>query len=281
MLEEQITMEEITVEKTCEQLRRIGDEAMAARLSTLEMTGDLYNMSPLEVISNIVSEQLLKNTSRYSEHLKQRCHMYLTNARLADIDYDPTRKLNPLVISQLRTNSYISQERSVLIFAATGCGKTYLACALANNACEDGYKARYYQMSDLMYEYRTELLKGNDIKKFIKKVGNVDLLIIDDFMLTSLTTDEAEFLFKVMSYPRARNKTRSYVFCSQLMKEEIYTRLSECSPATADAIMDRIVHGAYEIRIEGESMRAKQAKAYIQESSGKEPGESVDVSVQS
>ena len=273
-------MHEITIEETCTLLKKIGGVTMAAQLAALEMNGELYNMSSLEAINNIASEQLLDNTNKHSEHLKMRSHLYLTNARLTDIDYDPKRRINPMVISQLRTNMYIQQERSVLIFAATGCGKTFLACALANNACEDGYKARYYQMSDLMYEYRTELLKGGDIKKFIKKVGNVDLLIIDDFMLTALTTDEAEFLFKVMSYPRARNKTRSYIFCSQLMKEEIYTRLSECSPATADASMDRIVHGAYEVRIEGESMRAKQAKTYSQESYTEASGKASDETLQ-
>lgn len=234
--------------------------AMADQLKRLEDENQLYEMSTLEVISSIVNEELISKTNKRASYLKDRAHMYMAQADLNDVYYDMERHLNQPLINQLASSQYIKDGRNIMISAATGCGKTFLACAFGNRACEHGYSVKYYQMSDLLFDYRAEKLKNTDIRKFIRKIANVDLFIIDDFMLTSVTVDEAEFLYKLISYKRPKNRKRTYILCSQLMKEEIYKRMMECSPSLADSVMDRIVHGTYQIKIDGDSMRARQVK---------------------
>jgi len=244
-------------ETTHKLLMHCGFSGMAGQLAVLDESGELYEMSALQAVNSLVREEMNIRSDKRSQYLKSRAHLYIPQADKSDIDFDPKRKLNKPLIEQLATNAYIRNGRSIMINAATGSGKTYFACMFGNCACEAGYSVSYYHMSDLFLDYHSEKLKGSNIKAFIKKVSNVDLLILDDFMLTSVAIDEAEFLYKVLNYKRPTGKNRSYILCSQLMREEIYIRLMESAATLADAVMDRISHGAYQLHIDGPSMREK------------------------
>ena len=99
--------------------------------------------------------------------------------------------------------------------------------------------------------------------KFISSVEKVNLIILDDFMLTSIDKKETEYLYRLVSERPRKIKPRSFIICSQLMKDEMYTRLSQASPGLADAIMNRICAKAYEFQIQGDSMRDRDIEAEL------------------
>ena len=109
-------------------------------------------------------------------------------------------------------------------------------------------------MIDLLTEFQNVEARGR-IVKFLNKLANTNLIVIDDFLLTSITARDTEYLYRLFDSKPPRNKTRSFIICSQLMKEEMYTRLSSFSPGLADAIMNRVASRAYDFEIQGDSMR--------------------------
>ncbi len=140
------------------------------------------------------------------------------------------------------------------MISATGCGKTFFSCAFGNNACEHQYTARYFTMAEFLEECAAAEKRGRYVK-YIKSVANTNLIIMDDFLLTSVTQRDVEYLYHLFSSQPRGNKPRSFIICSQLMKEEMYTRLSSIAPSLADAIINRISARAYEFEIQGDSMR--------------------------
>lgn len=109
-------------------------------------------------------------------------------------------------------------------------------------------------MAEFLEECAAAEKRGRYVK-YIKSVANTNLIIMDDFLLTSVTQRDVEYLYHLFSSQPRGNKPRSFIICSQLMKEEMYTRLSSIAPSLADAIINRISARAYEFEIQGDSMR--------------------------
>jgi DNA replication protein DnaC len=109
-------------------------------------------------------------------------------------------------------------------------------------------------MIDFLDECRAAQDKGKYVK-FLRKTANMNLIILDDFMLTSIDQKDAEYLYRLFNSQPRKSTERSFIICSQLKKEGMYEKLSLVSPALADAIMNRVVSRAYELTIEGPSMR--------------------------
>jgi DNA replication protein DnaC len=128
-------------------------------------------------------------------------------------------------------------------------GKTYLACALGNAACRQGFAARYYRVPRLLGDLELARADGS-YPNFLGWLATVDLLILDDWGLAPLTAPEARSLLEVID---DRSLARSTLISSQLPVENWHSTLAD--PTVADAILDRLVHNAYRIALKGESMR--------------------------
>lgn len=259
MSEEQITMRarnnDLTdVSFVADRLRSIHMDAMADALLYLDETDELSRLTPLEAINRLAGIQLINNTNNATLRYKRQARLYWPSADLADIIYKQDRHINIALVDQFATNEYIRNSRNIMITSATGCGKTFFACAFGNRACEEQYTVRYFTMIDLLTEFQTAEARGR-IVKFLNKLANTNLIVIDDFLLTSITARDTEYLYRLFDSKPRRNKARSFIICSQLMKEEMYTRLSSFSPGLADAIMNRLASRAYDFEIQGDSMR--------------------------
>jgi DNA replication protein DnaC len=168
-------------------------------------------------------------------------------AHVADINYTAQRKLDQALISRLTTGTYIAEKHNVIIMGATGSGKSYLGCAFGIEACKQFYSVKYIRLPDLLTDMAIARGEGT-IKKLFHQYLNVNLLILDEWMLVALKESEARDLLEIIHY---RHKKASTIFCSQFAPAGWHAKISEAS--LADAILDRIVHDSYTIEIHDES----------------------------
>lgn len=164
-------------------------------------------------------------------------------ACIADVNHGVGRKLNKAEINRLASCDYITDRHNIVILGATGAGKTYLACAFGIEACKQFYTVKYVRLPDLLIELAMARGEGN-YKKVFNQYRKVNLLILDEWMLVSLTETEARDVLEIV---HARHKRSSTIFCSQFSPAGWHKKIGEAT--LADAILDRIVHDSYSIEI--------------------------------
>lgn len=180
------------------------------------------------------------------------------SASLEDPDYRRGRGLDRAVIARLATGEWIRRRYNVLITGATGVGKSYLACALAHKACLLGHSAFYVRLSQLLEQIKQARGDGR-YGKLTRRLLKMDVLVLDDWGLVSLKAEQQRELLELIE---ERYQRRSTVVSSQVPVGRWHELMSD--PTLADAILDRLIHNAYRIDLDGDSMRKHYAN--LQES---------------
>lgn len=204
-----------------------------------------------EIIAHLVQAE-------WDERFNRRLHRLMTHARfryqasIEEIDYVFKRNLDKNVILRLSTCDWITRRQNVIITGSTGLGKSYLASALGQQACQHGHKVYYRNCSKLFEELKMAKADGSYIKE-INKIEKLDLLILDDFGLKPLDNSQRLMMLELLE---DRHGKRSTIIASQLPVNKWYEIIGE--PTIADAILDRLVHSSHRIELDGEmSMRTK------------------------
>lgn len=153
---------------------------------------------------------------------------------------------------RLGSADWIRQRQVVLIVGPTGVGKSYLACALGQAACRNGLSTRYFRMGRLLAELALARADGS-YAKLLGKLAKTELLILDDWGLAPLADAERRDLLEILE---DRYRSRASLVTSQLPIEHWHDYIG--SPTLADAILDRLVHGAHKITLKGGSMRKRR-----------------------
>lgn len=195
------------------------------------------------------SEMQQRNNKKTEMFLKLSKLRY--NAMIEQIYCNANRNFSKENLLALVDCNFIDRAQNILISGATGCGKSYLACALGRQACSLGYKTLYFGMIRFIEKIIQSKIEGSYIK-FINSLSKGNLIIIDDFGLHPLTTETRLTLLQMLE--DGYGKT-SFIFTSQLPVEKWYDYIGE--PTLADAIMDRLAVNANRIELKGESLRKK------------------------
>lgn len=192
-----------------------------------------------------VTERENKKLARLLSSAKLR-----NDACMQAIIYKPSRKLDRSLILSLETCQWIANRKNVIIIGSTGAGKTFMAQALAHNACMKGYSSHCLRLPKFFNELALTKADGS-YHRLIKSLINFDVLILDDFAMSSLTEEQRRELLEIVE---ERYDRKSTIITSQLPVKLWHEAIGNST--IADAILDRLVHNAYRIEIDSkESMR--------------------------
>ena len=190
-----------------------------------------------------------------TERDNRRLTYRLKNAKLRlsacveDIDYRHPRGLDKSLILSLADGQWLRAHDNCIIVGPTGAGKTYLACALAHQACRQGYAVRYLRMPRLFEDLA--IAKGDGrYARLLAAFARTNLLILDDWGTSTLTDQQRRDLFESLE---DRYDRRSTLIAAQLPIKHWHDIIGD--PTLADAILDRVIHNAHKINLKGESMR--------------------------
>ncbi len=191
----------------------------------------------------------------WSDRQERRLNRRLKSARLReeacveDINYSHPRGLDKSVMQRLIACKWVNNAENIILTGKTGVGKTWLACALANKACRMGHTIKYERIPRLLEELFVAHADGT-YPKVMNRLAKIDILILDDFGLATLSDTERRDLLEVIE---DRQKRKSTIFTSQIDLKHWHEIIGE--PTVADAILDRLVSNAHKIKLNGKSLR--------------------------
>jgi DNA replication protein DnaC len=237
--------------QTVEKLLEMKLEGMAEALRTQLDSADYRNMSFEDRLGMLVDAEF---STRQSVDLNKRIKQagFRQAACIEDIDYQ--NGLDRTTVNLLSQCGWVTEGIPILIDGKTGVGKTFLSTALAHKACRRGFTALCLRAPRLFQELTLNKL-SNKYCSFLKKLQKIDVLVLDDFALAPMTDEQSRDLLEVVD---DRVGKRPVIISSQIPPEKWYDAIP--SATIADAILDRIIHGAYKLHLTGESRRKNRRK---------------------
>ncbi len=179
------------------------------------------------------------------------------SASLEDLDLRASRGLDKAFVAALSSCSWIARRQNLIIVGVTGLGKSWLACALGQQACRLGMSVSFHRVSDLYTAIAESQLDGT-LPKLRAGLLKPDLLVLDDFGIGEMPPMAAQVLYDVAE---RRIRTGSLLITSQYPTDKWHSFFPD--PTIADAVLDRTVHQAHRIQLKGESMRKLRGKALL------------------
>lgn len=241
------------MEQTLDQLHELRLEGMAAALEEQRAGSAAHDLGLEERLTLLLEREITRRGNRRLQRRLQHAKLRLPTATPESIDFRAPRGLDRSVLLRLGGGDWVQRHQVVLLLGPTGVGKTYIACALGHAACRQGLSTRYFRMTRLLGDLALSRADGS-YPKLLAKLSRTDLLILDDWGLAPLGDAERRDLLEILEDRYGRRAT---LLTSQLPTEHWHEYIG--SPTLADAILDRIVHGAHKLVMKGGSMRKRQA----------------------
>lgn len=242
----------VLFEQTLTKLRSLRLNPMAQAFEDMRSNVSLQDLSREDWLGMAVDIEIQERETKKLNRLVKQAR-FKEDACPEDINYRVKRGLDRQVMSNLLSCDYLEKKLNVVLTGPTGVGKTWLACALGQQAARRGYSVYYARLSRLLEELEIAHADGS-LPNLRKRLSKKDLLILDDWALSPLTSTGRQELLEIID---DRLGQSSIMITSQLPTEQWHVYLGEAT--IADAILDRIVHRAHVLKLKGESMRKKMS----------------------
>jgi DNA replication protein DnaC len=237
-----------TIEKLCAMRLR----GMAEAFREQQQEPDAQRLSFEERLGMLIDRQWNWRENRALDRRLRNARLQ-GNACVEDIDFRTQRGLDRQLVRSLLTESaWVREHHNLFLLGPTGIGKTWLARAFGHKACRDGYTALFIKASELFRDLATARADGSH-SKLLYRLGSVDVLIVDDWAMAPLTDTERRDFLEIAD---ERYQVRSTLLTSQLPIAAWHAQIGD--PTVADSILDRLVHNAHRLELNGESMRKKR-----------------------
>jgi len=234
---------------THNQLRELKLDGMADAFAELQSQDGATDLAHAEWLGLLIDREVANRTTKRFQTRMRTAKLRHVGAAIEDVDYRTPRKLDKALFQQLATGRWIDERRNLMITGPCGVGKTWLACALGQRACRDNATVTYKRLPRLFAEL--ELAHGDGrFPRVFRSLVKAELLILDDWGPDRLTASQRRDLMEIVE---DRYGTGSTLITSQLPVEAWHDVIDE--PTFADAILDRLVHNAYRLELDGHSMR--------------------------
>ncbi len=224
---------------------------MARAYTMIQTTRQSGSMTDEELMSHIVEAEWDDRQNHKLQRLIKSAK-FRYQASMEEIVFTQDRNLDKSNFLRLAGCDYLEKKENIIITGATGVGKSHIASALGNEACIKGYKTIYCNVGKLLSLLKMKRSDGSYIRE-IQRLERQDLLILDDFGLAQLDTQNRLDLLEIIE---DRHGKKSTVVTSQLPLNKWHDVIADST--IADAILDRLVHNAYRIELKGASMRKKK-----------------------
>jgi DNA replication protein DnaC len=244
---------------TLDQLRALKLDGMAEAFLELEQQDATRNLTHAEWLALLLDREIINRTTKRAQIRLRAARLRYSQASVEDVNYRAQRQLDKALFQQLATCRWITDKRNLLVTGKCGLGKSWLACALAQKACREGYSAYYARVPRIFAQL--ELAHGDgSFARLFRTLTRVNLLILDDLGPDRLNASQRRDLMEIIEERHGRGAT---LITSQLPLKAWHDLIGE--PTFADAILDRVVHNAYRLELEGpRSMREAEADAEAQ-----------------
>jgi DNA replication protein DnaC len=228
-------------QQTLTRLRHLKLTGMAdAVQQQLEQASTYEGLPFIERLSLLVEHEQLSREQRKQARLVKQARLKL-QATVQEVDYQSARNLERSQVANLAQGEWLRRGQNLLITGPCGCGKTYLACALGYQACQQGHSTRYYRLPRLLLELSQAKVDGS-YARLLGQLARIELLILDDWGLEAVNAEQRNALLEIMDDRYGKYST---VVVSQLPTEEWYASLGDNT--LADAILDRLMHNAHRL----------------------------------
>ena len=234
---------------TLETLHTLKLTAMATAWTTQQADAAVTGLSFDERFGLLVEAEWVARENLRLTRTLQAAKLKLSQACVEAIDYAARRELDKALLRQLATGRWVAEHQAVLISGATGTGKTFVACALAHQACRQGHRALYWRVPRLFQALALARAEGT-YARLLGKLARMDVLVLDDLALVPLQEAERRDLLEVLE---DRYGTRATIVTSQLPPNHWHEHIGD--PTLADAICDRLLHNSHRLMLKGPSRR--------------------------
>lgn len=247
----------MNIETVCQQLNEMRLPCMAAQLRDRLSNGDHTDLSHEEFIALLVEDEYLARKQRRLNRIVAKAGFKPERPAIEDIIHSEARGISQKDILQFTSSKWILDAHNIIFTGPTGCGKSFIAQAIALQACRMGFTTRYLRYS-LFFEEVNAAKGTGQYLKFLKTMTTTKILIIDDFLMQEVSAQDISSLMDVIE---EKQQTGSVIITTQYPIAKWHHRMPD--PTMADAICDRLTSTAYKFNLKGDqSMRGKHPKSH-------------------